>query len=127
MPTNINKVLNPVEVELISRGFADTAPDPQVSTNSEAVLDGSELDTGGYGSLSYTIRVATKSIDWVVYGADAADYSDKVEVKAAATVAASAVGSYAVAPPPYRYYRVTIASTVPGDHGTATVVAHCKT
>jgi hypothetical protein len=99
--------------------FEEVAPTPLLSTNSLVAL--AEIDTGHWKSLAYTIAVATNSVDWTVFGANADDYSDEQVVQAEASVAAAATGTYAVAQAPYRYYRVKIKSTVPGDHGTATV------
>lgn len=90
------------------------------------VLSGSEIDTGPYLSLSYTIKVATEDVDWQVFGANIADYSDEVSVQANASVAAAAVGSYSTTQAVWRYYRVKIKDTVGGTHGTATVSGIAK-
>lgn len=82
---------------------------------------GSGIDARSWRSVAYTIAVATQTVNWKVYGANASDYSDEVEVKAEAAVAAAAVDSYAVAQAPYSYYRVKIQSAAPGVVGTATV------
>lgn len=97
------------------------APDAQASTASTAVVTGSEMDARPWRSVAYTIKVATNSVDWSVFGANASDYSDEVAVQAAATVAAGAASSYAVAQAPYSYYRVKIIDTSAPNHGTATV------
>jgi len=104
--------------------FATVAPDPLLSTNSLVAL--APIDTGPWLSLAYTIAVATNSVDWTVFGANEADYSDEQVVQAEAAVGAAATGTYAVAQAPYRYYRVKIKSTTPGAHGTATVVGIAK-
>ena len=103
---------------------ATVAPAGLVSTNSLVAL--APIDTISWQSLSYTIAVITDSIDWTVYGANQADYSDEVVVQAEAAVAAAAAGSYAVAQAVYRYYRVKIKSTVAETPGTATVVGVAK-
>ena len=102
------------------------APVDQTSANAETVLAGSELDARPWRSLSYTIHVITHDIDWVVYGANASDYSDAVVVQASATVVIGASSSYATTQAVYAYYRVTITSHVGGAHGVATVAGICK-
>ena len=104
--------------------FETVAPAALASTGSLVAL--APIDCGPWLSLSYTIKVVTNNVDWVVYGANLADYSDEVVVQAQATVAAAATGSYAVAQAPYRYYRVKIIDTTPPNHGTATVVGIAK-
>jgi hypothetical protein len=102
------------------------APAAQPSVDADTVVAGSGIDARGWRSVAYTIKVATNDVDWTVFGANAADYSDEVAVQAEATVAAAAAGSYAVSPAPYAYYRVKIHSHVPGAHGSATVVGIAK-
>ena len=99
--------------------FETVAPTPLLSTNSLVAV--AEIDVGPWKSLAYTIAVATNSIDWTVFGANASDYSDEQVVQAEAAVGAAATGTYAVAQAPYRYYRVKIKSTTPDSHGTATI------
>lgn len=107
-----------------TNNFETVAPDPLASTNSLVAV--APIDTGPWLSLAYTISVATESVDWTVFGANAADYSDEQVVQAEAAVAAAATGTYAVAQAPYRYYRVKIKSTVPDTPGTATIVGIAK-
>lgn len=97
------------------------SPAAQVSTNTDAVVIGSEIDVRPWKSVSYTIRAATNAVTWTVFGANAADYSDEAPVQGAASVAAGANGTYAVEQSPYAYYRVKIRSTVADAHGTATI------
>jgi hypothetical protein len=104
--------------------FETVTPAALLSTNSLVAL--AAIDTGPWLSLAYTIKVITNSVDWTVFGANAADYSDEQVVKAEAAVAAAAKDTYAAAQAPYRYYRVKIKSTTPGSHGTATVVGIAK-
>lgn len=104
--------------------FETVAPAPLASTNSLVAL--AAIDTGPWLSLAYTIAVATASVDWTVFGANEADYSDEQVVQAEAAVAAAATGTYVVAQAPYRYYRVKIKSTVVDTPGTATVVGIAK-
>ncbi len=96
-------------------------PDAQTSTNSAAVVTGSAMDVRAYTSLAYTIAVATNTVTWWVYGANASDYSDEVIVDGPTNVTAGSVDSYAVTQAPYGYYRVKIQSTTPDSHGSATV------
>lgn len=98
----------------------------QASANADTVAAGSEIDARGWRSVAYTIQVATQSVDWTIFGANLADYSDEVAVQTEAPVAASAIASYAVAQAPYAYYRVKINSTVGGQHGTATISGIAK-
>jgi hypothetical protein len=116
----------PENVRLIAREFADVMPAAQLSTDVDAVVAGSEIDTALKTSLSYTIRVITNAVTWTVFGADAASYADEVIVQAPASVAAAGVGSYSTALAVYRYYRVKIKATSAGNQGTATVLGHCK-
>jgi hypothetical protein len=102
------------------------APAVQASVNADTLLAGSALDVRGWKSLAYTIVVAANDVDWTVYGANLADYSDEVVVQAEATVAVGAAGSYAVELAPFGYYRVKIHSHVGGAHGTATLVGIAK-
>lgn len=118
-------------VQLISNQHRQAAidmgtPAGQISANAETVLVGSEMDMRMWKSLGYTAKVATNAVTWVVYGANSADYSDEVVVQAAASIAAGANGTYAVAQAPYAYYRVKIYSTVGGSHGTVTLAGIAK-
>lgn len=107
-----NSIVGNVPVDLAE-------PAGQLSTGSYAVVTGSELDATVMRSVAYTIGIATNSVFWKVFGANASDYSDEVEVLAETSVAAGAFGSYAVAPPPFRFYRVKIKNNA--GAGTATV------
>jgi hypothetical protein len=93
----------------------------QVSTNSTVVASGSELDVTQYGSLAYTIVVATNDVKWTVFAANVSDYSDEVIVNAATNVVAGTNSSYSVGAAPFRFYRVKIIDNVGGTHGTATI------
>jgi len=107
-----------------THNFETVSPTAQESTAALVALGA--IDCGPWASLSYTIKVVTNDVDWVVYGANQSDYSDEQVVQAQATVAAAASGTYAVAQAPYRYYRVKIVDTAGGVHGTATVVGIAK-
>lgn len=100
--------------------LADIVSDSQVSTNSAVAIDGSTLYAALFDSLAYTFAVADNQVTVGVFGANAADFSDEVSVQSG-DVASGASGSYAVAPPPYTYYRVKINSKVGGSHGTVTL------
>lgn len=80
-----------------------------------------EIDIGTAKSLVYTLAVVTNDLDWTVFGANAEDYSDEVEVQAEASVAADAVGTYATTQAVYRYYRAKIKATVSESQGTGTI------
>lgn len=97
------------------------APDPQVSANDPAVVDGSEIDMRMWRSLAYTLVNADETITWWVYGANAEDYSDEVIVDGPSDVNAAGIDSYSVAQAPFSFYRVKIESKVDATHGTATV------
>jgi hypothetical protein len=103
------------------RAVDELDPVAQASVDADTVLAGSELDARLWGSASYTIKVATAAIHWTVYGANVSDYSDEVVAQTEASVGIGAVGSYAVAPPVYRYYRAKIHSAGAGVPGTATL------
>jgi len=110
-----------------SQSWVDlVTPVAQASVDADTVLAGSAIDVRGWRSLAYTIKVAANDVDWTVYGAHSADYSDEVVVQAEALVAAGAAGSYAVTQAPFGYYRVKIHSNVGGVHGTATLVGMAK-
>lgn len=97
----------------------------QASTTSATAIASSVIDAGNYSGVSYTIKVATNSVDWEVFGANTSDFSDEVSVQASATVAAGAHSSFsddAV----WRYYRVKIVDTASGTHGTATVAGRAR-
>lgn len=91
----------------------------QASTNSLVAMGA--IDTGIAKSLVYTLSVITASVDWTVFGANASDYSDEVEVQAEAAVAAAGLGTYTTTQAIYRYYRAKIKSTVADTPGTATI------
>ena len=92
----------------------------QDGTGEYVVVEDSGLDARGWRSLAYTIAAATADLLYKVFGANASDYSDEVEVKAETTVASGAAGSYTAVPPPFGYYRVKIKNA--GETtGTATV------
>ncbi len=91
------------------------------------VVAGSEVDSRGWRSLAYTIKNAgANSVDWTVFGANLADYSDEVVVQAATTVANAASGSYSTTQAPFAFYRVKIVDTAAPNHGTVTVVGTSK-
>lgn len=92
----------------------------------DAMTARAPIDVRGYQSLSYTLLATVQTLKWTVYGANLADYSDEVVVQAEATVAALAVGSYAVTQAPFGYYRVKIANNAAGVVGTAAVNAYAK-
>ena len=98
--------------------FEPILPNLQASTNAFVVVAGTEVDLAWARTLAFTIIVAGASVDWKVYGANRADYTDEIEVNSA-TVAAAARGNYTVSPVPYRNYRVKIKSTVADTPGNA--------
>lgn len=99
--------------------FDTVSPNALGSTNTYVAL--APLDVSSWRSVSYTLKAATNSIKWTVYGANASDYSDEVVVQSEATVTTSAAGSYSITQAPFRYYRVKIKSAVDDTAGTATV------
>jgi len=96
-------------------------PISQASTNATTNVAGAEIDARQWKTVAYNVAVAGNNLDWSVWGANAADYSDEVAVKAATKVNAGAADTYAASPAPYAYYRVKIIDDVGGTHGTATV------
>ena len=102
---------------------SEVAPANQTTTNAYADVVGSTLDTLNLRSVSYTILNvhATLTIKWKVLGANAADFSDAVEVKAEASLAAAsaAVGGYSTTQAVWRYYKVQVLDD--SGHGTARV------
>jgi hypothetical protein len=98
--------------------YSTVAPVAQTSTASVVVLAGCEFDARTWKSLAYTFVAAAQTVTWTVWGANAATYADEVQLQTAIP-AVGTPSSYAVAPPPYAYYRVKI---VNGDGaGSATV------
>jgi hypothetical protein len=79
------------------------------------------IDIGTAKSLVYTLAVITNDLKWTVFGANAADYSDEVEVQSEATVSAGATGTYSTTQAIYRYYRAKEKAAVGGSQGTGTI------
>ena len=102
-----------VAVEIVSK--------TQTSTNDYAEIEESRIDMRPWKSLSYTITVADETVNYKVFGANKADFSDEVEVQAEEAVTAGSVDDYTVAQAPFGYYRVKIKSAASGTHGNATV------
>jgi hypothetical protein len=98
-------------------------PAAQNTTDTYAAVTGSTMDVRAFRSVSYTIvnSAGANAIHWKVQGANVSDYSDAVDVKAEASVAAAAIDSYAVAQAPYSYYRVVVKSAGAGNVGIANV------
>lgn len=94
---------------------------PQASTNATVVVAGAEIDATQFRSVAYTAIAASHDVDWSVFGANAADYSDEVAVLTATKITAGANANYSVAQAPYRFYRVKVIDDVGGTHGTITV------
>lgn len=103
-------------------GTASYGPAVQV----DAYTARAPIDCRGYRSLSYTLLATVQTLKWTVYGANLSDYSDEVVVQSEATVAAAAVGSYAVTQAPFGFYRVKVANNAGGVVGTAAVNAYAK-
>jgi hypothetical protein len=100
---------------------------PQTSTSSTVVVAGSEMDVTQFPVLSYTAVVASHDIDWSVFGANTADYSDEVAVLTATKIATGATSSYSTTNAPYRFYRVKVIDDVGGVHGTLLISGVAKT
>ena len=96
------------------------APDAQAGTGSYAVVANSAIDARPWRSIAYTISVADENMQWKVFGANAADFSDEIEVLGETTVNAGANGTYAATQAAYGYYRVKI-KNAGAPVGTATV------
>lgn len=94
---------------------------PQASTSGTVVVAGAEIDATQFKTVAYTAIAATHDVDWSVFGANVADYSDEVAVLSATKIAVGANASYTANPAPYRYYRVKVIDDVGGTHGTITV------
>ena len=94
----------------------------QASTNTSTLVTGSKISTARGLTVSITIvDTGDDSIDWVLYGANASDLSDKVIVKANATVLSGAADSYSNSLAPFRFYAPFVESTVDDTPGEATV------
>lgn len=107
-------------------GHNHITPAAQATTDSDAVLAGSELDARNYANIAYTLKAATNAITWTVFGANLKDFSDEVQVQAPASVAVGTVGSFAPAGAPYAFYRVKIRATTPESQGQGTLAGLAK-
>lgn len=101
---------------------SSVSPSATASTDSLSLVAGSTLDTLNYDSVSYTVTNShiSNSITYTVFGANSADFSDKVITNIGTAIAAgltSAFSGTAV----FRYYAVYIISTVVLTPGTALV------
>lgn len=111
----------------IARAFSGTGVLSQVSTAGFVDVVDSDLDARFYQSISYTItNTGANSIDWKVLAANNPDFSDSVEVKASAAVAAAAKDSYSATVAVYSYYKVQIKDDSGGSHGTGQVAGITK-
>jgi hypothetical protein len=107
---------------LVGRISTAVAPADQASVAGWVDVAGSILDTIANMAVSYTIvNDGVGSINWKVLGANAADFSEAVEVQASAAVLAAAVASYSASMAVWRYYKVQIQDTVGGVHGAGLV------
>lgn len=97
------------------------SPTAQTSTASYVDVSGSKIDAANYESVALTVTNThgSNSIDYKVLAS--IDDVSYVEVKAEATLAAAAIGSYSTSPALYRYYKVQVKDTSGGTHGAATV------
>lgn len=111
----------PVQTLNLPPAFVTGAVGPQTSTSGTVVVAGAEIDATQCKTVCYTGVAATHDVDWSIWGANAADYSDEVAVLAATKIAAGASGSYTASPAPFRYYRVKVTDDVGGTHGTLLV------
>jgi len=105
------------------RLYDDTGGLGQTSSNVLSIVASSGVDTRVWKSLAYTIlnTHGANAVDWTVFGANTADFSDEVIVQVAATVVPGDADSYALAQAPFAYYRVKIVSTVADSHATCIV------
>lgn len=111
----------------VGRISTTVTPTAQASTASSVIVVGSNLDTLNTLTVSYTIKnTGAESIDWIVYGANASNFSDKVVVNASATITAGSTSSYSTTLAVFRYYGVYIVDTVGGNHGEATIIGITK-
>jgi len=110
---------------LIERPYETIASNVTASTATYAVI-GSVIDARTASSLALTVVNASQTISFKVEAANQPDFDDVVEAKAEADILAGAVGTYAVAPAPYAYYRVQIKDKVSGTHGSAVLTAIVK-
>ncbi len=108
------------------RAIEDTGILTQTSTAGTVAVTGSTIDARQWLTIVYTIIVATHDVDWSVWGANSADYSDEVQVLAPVKVTAGSNSSYTANPAPFAYYRVKIIDDVGASHGLCTVRGICK-
>lgn len=93
----------------------------QASSNTTAVVSGTEMDARQWKSVCYTASVITNDVKWSIFGGNVSDYSDEVAVLAATSIVAGAANSYTVSPAPYGFYRAKCLDTVLNSHGTITI------
>ena len=115
--TNLKQVSSTYPVYVtgnVGRSATSVTPTAQGSTDSWTLVAGSTLDTLNNLTASYTVQntEVTNSVDYKIKAGNASNFSDAVEVQAAATILAGAYGSYAISIAPWRYYGVFIQSTV---------------
>lgn len=93
-------------------------PTPQASTNSEVVFAGSELNTGLFDSVGYSLKnTGAETILVSVYIAQLSDYSDEIQDGADISIVAGARAGYMDVPNPCRFARLKVQSAVNDLHG----------
>lgn len=106
----------------------------QLSTDSAAVLSGSELDCRGCRNASYTCSSVTNNVTVTVYAANKSDFSDEVAFSSAIGSVVvgtnkSWVGQATGAAPAncvFAFLRLKINASTPGSQGTLTCVGYAQ-
>lgn len=98
------------------------------TTNTNTLVSGSILNATNALSVSFTVKNTggSNSLSYEVIGGNTSDLSDGVVVQNSATVAAGAIGSYAVQVTPFAYYGIKVVSTSAGNHTTGLVSGKAK-
>lgn len=91
----------------------------QLSTDTETLVAGSELDCRLYGGPAYTVSAVTNPIDVMVYGASLSDFSDEALIAAETvdTDTPQVISNFTNA---CGFYRLKVKSSDAGQHGTGT-------
>ena len=96
----------------------------QDSTNSYEIVDDFTIQTTFGRALSITIKNAgSGDVNWIVYGGNLSDLSDKTIVNPIAVVFVDASDAYSISLAPFEFYCVYIQSDGADNPGTATLSA----
>lgn len=111
-----------IKVECTAGYATPVVPVQQTSTDTVAVITGSEVDATLGLPVRYGFETVTGNpVSFAVYGSTLANYSDEVAVRALAGVSVGNTSHLTLPVPTKDYYRVKIQSTALGKAGEAVV------